>query len=72
MAAGRDAGRICGNTGPQFAVNAAMFAGLAAACMWWAYALLWLLPLVTWMMVITRIRNIAEPHRPRQHRYLAR
>jgi fatty acid desaturase len=27
---------------------------------WWAYPLLWLLPLVTWMMVITRIRNIAE------------
>ena len=28
--------------------------------MWWAYPLLWLLPLMTWMMVITRIRNIAE------------
>ena len=28
--------------------------------MWWAYPLLWLLPLFTWMMVITRIRNIAE------------
>jgi fatty acid desaturase len=27
---------------------------------WWAYPLLWLLPLLTWMMVITRIRNIAE------------
>ena len=37
-----------------------MFAGLAAAGVWWAYPLLWLLPLVTWMMVITRIRNIAE------------
>jgi len=46
--------------GPQFAVNAVMFAGLAAAGVWWAYPLLWLLPLVTWMMVITRIRNIAE------------
>src|SRR5260370_17861737 len=47
--------------GPQCLVNALMFAGLAAAGVWWAYPLLWLLPLVTWMMVITRIRNIAEP-----------
>jgi fatty acid desaturase len=46
--------------GPQFAVNAVMFAGLAAAGVWWAYPVLWLLPLVTWMMVITRIRNVAE------------
>ena len=30
------------------------------AGVWWAYPLLWLVPLVTWMMVITRIRNIAE------------
>src|SRR5438874_13784143 len=46
--------------GPQFAVNAVLFTGLAAAGMWWAYPLLWLLPLLTWQMVITRIRNIAE------------
>ena len=46
--------------GPQFVVNGLLFAGLAAAGVWWAYPLLWLLPLATWMMVITRIRNIAE------------
>ena len=46
--------------GPQLAVNAILFAGLAAAGIWWAYPLLWLVPLLTWMMVITRIRNIAE------------
>ncbi|MFL6791531.1 MAG: fatty acid desaturase family protein [Bradyrhizobium sp.] len=46
--------------GPQLAVNAVLFAGLAAAGVWWAYPLLWLAPLLTWMMVITRIRNIAE------------
>jgi len=46
--------------GPQCVVNAAMFACLAAAGVWWAYPLLWLVPLLTWMMVITRIRNIAE------------
>ncbi len=28
--------------------------------MWWAYPLLWVVPLLTWQMVITRIRNIAE------------
>src|SRR5213078_5411620 len=46
--------------GPQLAANALLLAGLALAGVWWAYPLLWLLPLVTWMMVITRIRNIAE------------
>jgi fatty acid desaturase len=46
--------------GPQMLVNAGLFAGLAAAGVWWAYPLLWLLPLLTWMMVITRVRNIAE------------
>jgi fatty acid desaturase len=46
--------------GPQCAINAVLFAGLAAAGVWWAYPLLWLLPLFTWQTVITRIRNIAE------------
>jgi len=46
--------------GPQATVNMLLFAGLALAGVWWAYPLLWLLPLLTWMMVFTRIRNIAE------------
>ncbi len=46
--------------GAQLAANCVLFAGLALAGVWWAYPLLWLLPLMTWMMVITRIRNIAE------------
>lgn len=46
--------------GPQVVFNAALFAGLAIAGIWWAYPLLWLLPLLTWFMVITRVRNIAE------------
>ena len=46
--------------GPQILTNAILFAGLAAAGVWWAYPLLWLVPLLTWQMVITRIRNIAE------------
>jgi fatty acid desaturase len=46
--------------GPQCATNAVLFAGFTAAGVWWAYPLLWLLPLFTWQMVITRVRNIAE------------
>ena len=46
--------------GRQFIVNAVLFALMAAAGVWWAYPLLWLLPLLTWYMVVTRIRNIAE------------
>jgi fatty acid desaturase len=46
--------------GPQMAVNGLLLAGLSLAGVWWAYPLLWLVPLQTWMMVITRIRNIAE------------
>jgi fatty acid desaturase len=46
--------------GPQCIASAVLFAGLAAAGVWWAYPFLWLVPLLTWMMVITRIRNIAE------------
>jgi fatty acid desaturase len=46
--------------GRQLLVNALLFAGMALAGVWWAYPLLWLVPLLTWMMVITRIRNIAE------------
>jgi len=46
--------------GPQMVVNVLLLAGLSLAGVWWAYPLLWLVPLLTWMMVITRIRNIAE------------
>jgi fatty acid desaturase len=46
--------------GPQCVANAVLFAGLAACGAWWAYPLLWVLPLMTWQMVITRVRNIAE------------
>ncbi|PIT01708.1 fatty acid desaturase [Bradyrhizobium nitroreducens] len=54
------AAHFWGKLGPQCLVNAAMFAVCVAAGVWWAYPLLWLVPLLTWMMVITRIRNIAE------------
>jgi fatty acid desaturase len=57
---GQRARHFWSKLGPQFVTNGLLFAGLALAGVWWAYPLLWLLPLMTWMMVITRVRNIAE------------
>ena len=54
------AAHFWGKLGPQLVFNLIFLGGLATAGVWWAYPLLWLLPLMTWMMVITRIRNIAE------------
>ncbi|WP_300559226.1 fatty acid desaturase family protein [Limnohabitans sp. Rim8] len=43
-----------------FFSNLLIFAVTAAAGVWWAYFALWLLPLLTWYQVISRVRNIAE------------
>jgi fatty acid desaturase len=51
---------FCQKLGAQILANSVVFGGLALAGVWWAYPLLWLVPLLTWMMVITRVRNIAE------------
>jgi fatty acid desaturase len=40
--------------------NLALLSILTAAGYWWLYPLLWLLPLLTWYQLISRIRNIAE------------
>jgi fatty acid desaturase len=40
--------------------NLVILAITTAAGVWWAYFALWLLPLLTWYQVISRIRNIAE------------
>ena len=45
---------------PMLITNAVIFAVLALLGYWWAYFVLWLLPMATWMMMITRLRNIAE------------
>ncbi|MEZ5955117.1 MAG: fatty acid desaturase family protein [Hyphomonas sp.] len=45
---------------PMLITNAIIFAVLAALGHWWAWFVLWLLPMATWMMMITRLRNIAE------------
>ena len=52
--------RLRAKLGPQLAANGALLGGFALAGVWWAYPLLWLVPLLTWFQVITRIRNIAE------------
>jgi fatty acid desaturase len=46
--------------GPQTLANVLLAGAMAAAGVWWAYPLLWVLPLMTWYMVVTRMRNIAE------------
>ena len=41
-------------------VNGLMLAAAVLAGVWWAYFALWLLPLMTWFPLVTRLRNIAE------------
>ncbi len=45
---------------PFLLTNVALFAGLTLLGAWWAYFVLWLLPLATWNQMVTRLRNIAE------------
>ena len=45
---------------PFLLVNLAFLLGLSLAGLWWAWFVLWLLPMATWFPMVTRIRNIAE------------
>ena len=45
---------------PFLAVNGLLLAAAILAGVWWAYFALWLLPLMTWFPLVTRLRNIAE------------
>ncbi len=40
--------------------NAMGFTLFAVAGFWWVWLLMWLLPMATWLPLVTRIRNIAE------------
>lgn len=40
--------------------NALGFAVFAAAGWWWLWLVLWLLPMASWLPLVTRLRNIAE------------
>lgn len=41
-------------------INAAALAALSLAGVWWVYFVAWLVPLMTWYQLVTRIRNIGE------------
>ncbi|MBB5771966.1 fatty acid desaturase [Brevundimonas vesicularis] len=45
---------------PFLAFSAVLLAGLIATGVWWAFFVLWLLPMATWFPMVTRLRNIAE------------
>ena len=40
--------------------NAVGFALFAVAGLWWAWVVMWLLPMATWLPLVSRLRNIAE------------
>ncbi|MEO7128636.1 MAG: fatty acid desaturase family protein [Rhodoferax sp.] len=40
--------------------NVLGLAAFSAFGLWWAWLLMWLLPMVTWLPLVSRIRNIAE------------
>ena len=54
------AARLRQRLGGAALANLALFSGFAVAGYWWLYPLLWLLPLLTWYQLVSRIRNIAE------------
>lgn len=45
---------------PFLLVNAGLLLGLSLIGLWWAFFVLWLLPMATWFPLVTRLRNIAE------------
>lgn len=45
---------------PFLVTNVMLLAVLTLTGHWWAYFVLWLLPLATWNQLVTRLRNIAE------------
>ena len=46
--------------GPNLLINVAFFAVFALAGKWYLYFLLWIVPNMTWELLISRIRNIGE------------
>ncbi|MHA7859051.1 MAG: fatty acid desaturase family protein [Henriciella sp.] len=45
---------------PYLLTNGALLIFLTLIGHWWAFFVLWLLPMATWNMMVTRLRNIAE------------
>jgi fatty acid desaturase len=46
--------------GPQLSTNIVIAALFTLVVGWWGYPVLWIVPNLTWNMVVTRVRNIAE------------
>ena len=53
-------GYAAGRLGPNLAINMVFFGGFFLTGYWYLYFLLWVLPNLTWLQLITRIRNIGE------------
>ena len=54
-------GQIVNPTTAHFLIfNALLLAALSVAGFWWAYFALWIVPMATWLPLVTRLRNIAE------------
>lgn len=45
---------------PFLITNVLLLVVLTALGVWWAFFVLWILPMATWNMMVTRLRNIAE------------
>ncbi len=43
-----------------YITNGAGLLAFSAAGLWWAWVLMWLLPMATWLPLVSRLRNIAE------------
>jgi len=58
---GRKPGEVVNaSTGHFLLTNAILLGGLTIAGYWWAYFALWIVPMATWLPLVTRLRNIAE------------
>lgn len=58
---GRKPGEVVNSsTGHFLLTNAILLGGLTVAGYWWAYFALWIVPMATWLPLVTRLRNIAE------------
>lgn len=58
---GRKPGEVVNSsTGHFLLANGALLIALSIAGYWWAYFALWVVPMATWLPLVTRLRNIAE------------
>lgn len=58
---GRKPGEVVNASTTHFLIaNAVLLAVCIAAGVWWAYPALWIVPMATWLPLVTRLRNIAE------------